>query len=263
MASLDELSRRSALGGLLGAIPTLAACASTGRAEVNAPFKCTTFIRRAPTIARSALLPMWRERRAPFLARLPGLRGLVFNLVDHERSRGTTYDAAIEHWFEDETAYARAVNDAPADVTSALAANATEFSQADIMTLFTREVSIRPQPEGRSAPLAKRIGLVGRRPEMSQARFFRDWVEDHAPPVDRQPGLERYVLNLLARDRELDLPWDGYAELWWTDWAAYEIGRDYIRAQNDLNQRLGFFHAHELLLVEEHVFVEPPRTSGA
>jgi hypothetical protein len=98
---------------------------------------------------------------------------------------------------------------------------------------------------------------------MPQTQFFHDWVEEHAPPVDRQPGLERYVLNLLTRDRELDMPWDGYAELWWTDWDAYESGRAHIRERNDLNQRLGFFHAHELLLVEEHVALEPPRVSNA
>jgi hypothetical protein len=263
VASLDALSRRSALCGILGTIPSLAACASARRAQMSTPFKCTTFIRRARTLAPAAFLPMWRERRAPMLQRLPGLTGLVFNLVDHVRSPETTYDAAVEHWFESEAAYAQAVNDAPAEITSALAANAADFMQPQVTTLFTREVSIRAQPPGRAASRAKRIGLVGRRPEMPQTQFFHDWVEEHAPPVDRQPGLERYVLNLLTRDRELDMPWDGYAELWWTDWDAYESGRAHIRERNDLNQRLGFFHAHELLLVEEHVALEPPRVSNA
>jgi hypothetical protein len=255
---VPPIRRRYALFAAFGT-PFILSASASAAARTSAPVKCTEFIRRAPGLAREAFLATWLERRAPLFARLPRLKGLVFNLVDRARSPNATYDAAIEFWFESADAYAAAVNDAPPEILSALAAGARDFMQVDVMALFTREVAVRTLAPGRAAPRAKRIGLVGRRPDTPQAEFFRDWADVHAPPVDRQPGLERYVLNLLARDRALDAPWDGYAELWWTDWDAYEAARAAIG--NDLGRRLDFFHSHELLLVDEYIAIDPPRES--
>lgn len=211
------------------------------------PFKSTDFVRRAESVPAEAVLSTWLQHHEGRVRQTPGLTGLVFNLVDHARSPGTRYDAAIEYWFADEAAYR---------ASTPLADSATGFIASDVMTLHTREVVIRAQPPERAAPRAKRIGLVGRRPETSQPTFFHEWVDVHAPPVDRQPGLERYVLNLTTTDLLPALPWDGYAQLWWTDWDAYENARATI--QTGLRERLAFFDAHELLLVDEHVSVPPP-----
>lgn len=250
------LSRRAALTSALGA-PALASCAhGASQAESDGAFKCTEFIRRAPALDRAAFLDIWLSERAPLLEQLPGLTGLVFNLVDHARSPSTRFDAAIEYWFVSEAAYHSAMNSAPPEITAPLIDKAASFMQPDVMALYTREAAIRQQTPGRQTPRAKRIGLVGRLPQTPQDTFFREWIDIHAPPVDRQPGLERYVLNLLSKDRSPHTPWDGYAALWWTDWDAYENARAVVR--QGLEERLAFFHSHELLLVDEHIARAPP-----
>ena len=44
---VPSVSRRAALFGTLGTPPTLSACASGAGPQVNTPFKCAEFIRRA------------------------------------------------------------------------------------------------------------------------------------------------------------------------------------------------------------------------
>ena len=66
-----------------------------------------------------------------------------------------------------------------------------------------------------------RMGLLTRRPDMSQAEFGRHWFEVHGPLAARLPGLRRYHQNHVVDDRQLAIdhargPWsiDGISELW-------------------------------------------------
>ncbi|MCM8732046.1 EthD family reductase [Hephaestia sp. GCM10023244] len=219
-------------------------------------FKCTQFIRRAPSLSAEALLDHWHQHRAPLLRRLPGLTGLTFNTVNRQRSPDAPYDAVIELWFANAAAYAHAVDAADPDLIDALARDRPAFIQDDFLGLFSREVIVRPVPPQAGRPRAKRIGLVGRQPGTPRDRFFDEWVHHHAPAADSQPGLEGYVLNLRAQDRFLDAPWDGYAELWWPDWDAFEAASRAIRSS--VGARLGFFHSHLLLYLDEHEEIAPP-----
>lgn len=255
-----NLTRRALLGAaasLSGGLAAAATMADRGPLAGRPPlFKCTQFVRRAPALRPEALLDHWRRHRAPLLRRLTGLRGLTFNSVNRERSPDVPYDAVIELWFASAEAYAHAVNAADPDLVETLAADRPKFIEADFLGIFSSEVVVRPVPPQAGRPRAKRIGLVGRQPGMRRDQFFDDWIRRHAPEADRQPGLEGYVLNLREQDRFLDCPWDGFAELWWHDWDAFEAASRAIRGT--VGARLGFFHSHLLLYLDEHEEIAPP-----
>ncbi|MBB4041784.1 uncharacterized protein (TIGR02118 family) [Microvirga flocculans] len=66
-----------------------------------------------------------------------------------------------------------------------------------------------------------RMGLLTRRPEVSQADFRRHWREVHGPLAARLPGLRRYHQNHVVDTRQLAIDhargsWsiDGISELW-------------------------------------------------
>ncbi len=66
-----------------------------------------------------------------------------------------------------------------------------------------------------------RMGLLTRRPEVSQAEFRRHWLEVHGPLAARLPGLRRYHQNHVVDSRQLAIDhargsWalDGISELW-------------------------------------------------
>ncbi|BAI95046.1 hypothetical protein Sj15T_29470 [Sphingobium sp. TA15] len=244
------MERRTLIGGALatglaGALPgRLLAAAPDGRL-----FKCTEFLRRAPGMTPDAFLAHWEKERAPLLLGLKGLRGLIFNRVIRERSPDAPHDGIIEMWFADEAAYTHAFGAADEQLIGALADDLPHFAAGDPMGLFTREVSIRI-PNSKPGN-AKRIGLVGRNPGTTEDQFFREWRTVHAKEAANQPGLAGYVLNMRAGPRLPDLPWDGYAQLWWTDWPAFEAASRAIHAT--VGARLHFFHAHQLYYVDEFV----------
>tara|TARA_Y100000815_G_scaffold235197_1_gene227709 strand:- start:2713 stop:3480 length:768 start_codon:yes stop_codon:yes gene_type:complete len=246
-------------GGMAAAMPA-ALIATTGSAPPDALFKCTEFVRRAPGLAPEAFLEHWQRHRAPLVRLLPGLVGLTFNLIDSDRSPDAPYDGVIELWFADAAAYGAAVNGAAPELVEALATDRPAFIQNDFLGLFSHEAIIRPASPQSGKQRVKRIGLVGRQPGMNRQQFFEDWVHEHAPQANRQPGLEGYILNLVAGDRFLDSPWDGYAELWWTDAQAFDEASRAIRAT--VGRRLGFFHSHLLLYLREYEELVPARAGS-
>jgi uncharacterized protein (TIGR02118 family) len=76
--------------------------------------------------------------------------------------------------------------------------------------------------------MIKLVYCITRRPKLSVEEFQRYWRETHGPVTARIPGLRRYVQShvlpeLYQRER---LPrYDGVAELWYDDLAAWEAAR--------------------------------------
>ena len=60
----------------------------------------------------------------------------------------------------------------------------------------------------------KRIGLVKRREDLTQAQFEKHWLERHATLCLRLPGLKKYAVNLVSKDSAVPLGYDGFSELW-------------------------------------------------
>jgi hypothetical protein len=177
-------TRRDVVAGALAA-----SIAGDAQAEPNGRVKRTDFIRLKGASKEEfrADVQSMQSTGWSLVAKAPGIAGLVLNLVDAKRSPRAPFDVMIENWFVDERA---AANDAaPRD-----------------LSLYTREVTMRAPAPGSATPRAKRIGLVGRAPSMSQAQFFDDWEHVHAPPVLEQPHLERYVLNMASSPKTFDAP---------------------------------------------------------
>lgn len=77
--------------------------------------------------------------------------------------------------------------------------------------------------------MIKLIGLVKRKPGMTQEEFTRYWREKHGPLVARVfPGVKRYVQN-----HPVKLPGggqprvDGVIELWFEDPKAFQAASDF------------------------------------
>lgn len=60
----------------------------------------------------------------------------------------------------------------------------------------------------------KRLGLVVKRGDMSQAQFSNHWLHVHAELCKRLPNLLRYSVNLVDRERFPEFGYDGFSELW-------------------------------------------------
>jgi hypothetical protein len=52
------------------------------------------------------------------------------------------------------------------------------------------------------------------------------WREDHAPLFAVNNNLRRYYVHLTDRIYTPDVPWDGYAEIWWDDFASTKLRSD-------------------------------------
>jgi uncharacterized protein (TIGR02118 family) len=73
-------------------------------------FKAIILLTRAEGTSREEFRSWWLERHAPLARQLPGLRRLVFNVVESDEA---PYDGVSELWFDTredfDAAYARAI----------------------------------------------------------------------------------------------------------------------------------------------------------
>ena len=71
--------------------------------------------------------------------------------------------------------------------------------------------------------MIKLVGLLRRAGGTTPAAFRAHWVDHHARIAAQLPGLRRYVVNpVVAVPGGEQPPWDGVAELWFDDQAAFE-----------------------------------------
>ena len=76
--------------------------------------------------------------------------------------------------------------------------------------------------------MLKVIGLLTRKPHLTQEAFVEHWLTVHGPLALMVPGIRRYVQSHIVGTRtrpdlpETDVRVDGIAELWYDDLASYE-----------------------------------------
>ena len=90
-------------------------------------------------------------------------------------------------------------------------------------------VSIGPAAAQSSAPMYKIISVLARKPDQSVEAFVKHREEVHAPLVKSVPGVVRDTLSIVkgsstrtAGVAPLELPADGFAELWFEDLASLQ-----------------------------------------
>jgi hypothetical protein len=246
---MNVMPDRRAILSAAAVLPIAGGAMAGAPRKSTGAFKASEFVRR-PSEMSGDWLEAWHERAA-LLRQLAGVRRVAFNIVDRRRSPDSRWDGVVETSFVDEASYRRAIEGASdPGLHEALADQVKRFCQPDPMTMLVRESVIRPLPAGDPRGYAKRIGLVGRHPATSRADFFKQWAEVHAPEVLGQYGLVGYSLNMSATLALPSSPWDGFAELWWQDWAAFDEA--VRRGSNGYARRATFFHGHALLYVTQY-----------
>jgi uncharacterized protein (TIGR02118 family) len=60
----------------------------------------------------------------------------------------------------------------------------------------------------------KRLGILKKREDMTHEQFVAHWMGTHATLCKKLPGLRRYSVNLVDRERFPKFGYDGFSELW-------------------------------------------------
>lgn len=68
-----------------------------------------------------------------------------------------------------------------------------------------------------SKTFTKRLGILRKKEGMSHADFVRHWTTVHAALCVQLPGLRRYSVNFVDRERFPKFGYDGFSELWFDD----------------------------------------------
>ena len=78
-----------------------------------------------------------------------------------------------------------------------------------------------------NGPMYKIVSVLARKPDQTVEEFVKHWEEVHAPLVESVPGVVRYTLSIVKGSSTrtdgvgaLELPADGFAELWFEDMAS-------------------------------------------
>ncbi|MHB8573999.1 MAG: EthD domain-containing protein [Dehalococcoidia bacterium] len=105
----------------------------------------------------------------------------------------------------------------------------------------------------------KMIFGAKRKPGMAREEFARYWTTTHAAKAKRVSGILRYVINL-APDLSgsgRELPYDGFAEVWFESEAAMRASArsPEIRIVLDDEQNLFDLSTRFSVIVQEHVMV--------
>ena len=60
----------------------------------------------------------------------------------------------------------------------------------------------------------KRLGILRKKDGITHEQFVAHWLNKHAPLCAVLPGLRRYSVNLVDRQRFPNFDYDGFSELW-------------------------------------------------
>ncbi len=233
-----ESDRRGLIGATLGALTIAVVSRAAAAPAAKTPstirkalpprgsfgivqpgLKRTAFINTPAGMSASAFQDRWIATTAPTL-RKRGARSIVFNLIDKEHSPEKRLDAVIEMVFDSDWAYEQEYLNGPTAYTEE-----AERTRPAIV-IVSRQIGIRDFDPGRPRPAVKRFGVLRRKPELTTDTLALAWRNDHAPLFAANDYLRRYYVNLTDRTYAPDVPWDGYADIWWDDFASVPLHSD-------------------------------------
>jgi uncharacterized protein (TIGR02118 family) len=99
----------------------------------------------------------------------------------------------------------------------------------------------------------KTIFLLKRDPSLSEDEFRAYWLDVHVPIVLAVPNLRGFTCNIVADSPAGPAPYDGFAELWWDDEAAFHEALATPEGRAAVADVERFTASHEHVVVEEHV----------
>lgn len=184
-------------------------------------------IPQKPEISTDEFHRHWREVHAPLALRIKALRRYVqSHRIPHPIAgfSAAPFEGVAEVWFDDLDGIAR-LGENPDYLNGAQPDEANFISDAGPTFLATREHVIVKGPEiAKDERLVKALFLQKRRPGMSPEEFQDYWQDVHAPLVPREPGLLQYIQchHVMEGYADGEPAYDGVAELWWRDRAAFD-----------------------------------------
>ncbi len=102
---------------------------------------------------------------------------------------------------------------------------------------------------------AKRIGLIRKKPGLTQEEFLAHWLGVHVELGKRLPGLRRYVVNVIDRERFPSFGYDGFSEIWFDSEEALEAAYRSPQGIALLADLANFVDQIEPLVADEHIIV--------
>ena len=179
------------------------------------------FITRKPSLSDEEFHRYWKDTHGPIAARIAQTWRYEQSHRIPLEGTNSPYDGAAEAWIEDQAALdalrtsAEYVNGALADEPNFIDMNRVEW-------LVTHDHVIKDGPQ--TPQQVKGIFQLKRKPGMNLEDFRQYWIEVHGPIVCELPGLQRYVQchTIDAAYRYAEPKWDGVAQLWVEDLAAWD-----------------------------------------
>jgi len=233
-----QTDRRSLIGGTLGALTTAAVSGAVAAPAtkpqdtlrkarpprgsfgiVQPGIKRTAFFNAPSGMSGPAFQAHWIATYASGL-RKRGPRSIIFNLIDKDHSPEKRFDAVTEMVFDSDWAYEQEYLGARTPYTEE-----AERTMPAIV-IVSRQIGIRDFDPGKPIPAVKRFGVLRRKPELNPDTLALAWRNAHAPLFAANDYLRRYYINLTDRTYAPDVPWDGYADIWWDDFASTTLHSD-------------------------------------
>lgn len=168
----------------------------------------------------------WREIHGPLALQMTTLRRYV---QSHRRAEplpgfeAVPFDGVAEIWF-DTLREVQNIAQNPQYIHGAQADEPNFIDTSKLAFLATREfVVIDSPPIVQNTPWLKAVFLLRRRPDLTVEQFQDYWLNRHGPQIPRDAGVLRYVqCHQAAETYAVGTPaYDGVAELWFADHAAF------------------------------------------
>lgn len=103
----------------------------------------------------------------------------------------------------------------------------------------------------------KRLGILRRKDGITQEAFVSHWLEKHAALCVKLPGLRRYSVNLVDRQRFPDFGYDGFSELWFDSEEALNAALQSPEGRTLLSDLPNFAKDVSPIISVEHQIVWP------
>ena len=215
-------------------------------------------MKRRPDLSVDDFRRHWRMVHGPLMARVPGVHYQQNHVID---TRQTTNHARGSIEVDGFAQWGFAPDDAMREATGhpgLVAAGKDLPNFVGALTRMTCEVrSVVPEPTTGTA--VKRMSVLQARPGMTEERFRRYWVDEHATMIAAYPGLlgcrQNIVTGRLAisdpRLADAGVEAAGILEMWYASIEAMEESLASPQAQLAMKHGGEFLSAVTTYVVEE------------
>ena len=103
----------------------------------------------------------------------------------------------------------------------------------------------------------KRLGILRRKDGITHEEFVDHWLKRHAALCVKLPGLRRYSINFVDRQRFPNFDYDGFSELWFDSEEALVAGLNSPEGKTLLADLPNFAKDVSPIISVEHQIVWP------